>query len=239
MFRSMFMILFVSLVSLVKAQDKVVVDPMAEERRVDAFHSIAVAGSIELWVSQGESRVAVSASEKEFVEGVETVVENGILQIRPSKEEKWWKTARKYARNIRVYVSAPEIRLISLAGSGSVEISGTLKGDALVLQSAGSGNIAGKVDVDELEVRQSGSGNVRIRGVAVKGDLQGSGSGNFACPDLVMEECVISMSGTGNAEFTVNKSLDASTSGTGNIRYRGDADKVRTRVSGLGSIRKI
>jgi hypothetical protein len=47
------------------------------------------------------------------------------------------------------------------------------------------------------------------------------------------------MSGSGNAELTVNKELSATISGSGNIRYGGSGNLVNSSTSGSGRIKKI
>ena len=67
----------------VSAQDKIVVDPNAEVRTLNAsFHSIKVSGGIDLYISQSDNEaIAVSASEERFLKTMRTTVENGVLRI--------------------------------------------------------------------------------------------------------------------------------------------------------------
>jgi hypothetical protein len=44
------------------------------------------------------------------------------------------------------------------------------------------------------------------------------------------------VSGSGNIALNVSKELDASISGSGDIRYSGNPPSVRTKVSGSGDI---
>jgi hypothetical protein len=44
-----------------QAQEKVIVDKNVQTRQVDEFDGISVSGAIELYVSQGDAKVAVSA----------------------------------------------------------------------------------------------------------------------------------------------------------------------------------
>ncbi|MCU0381428.1 MAG: DUF2807 domain-containing protein [Chitinophagaceae bacterium] len=231
------------LVMFTQAQEgKVINDPNVEKRTVDAFHSVEVSGSIELIVTQSaEMAVAISAAKAEDIPKIITETRGGVLHIHiKDGEDNWWKSNwNTMGRKFRAYVSAPEFQAISNAGSGSIRILGTLKAEDLELSSAGSGNIEGRLEADKVEIVQSGSGNVRLQGKIAHANVRCSGSGNFRSETLEMEYGDVSMSGSGNAEFTVNKELTASVSGSGNIRFRGNGLIRDMHVSGSGKIRRV
>lgn len=231
-----------SLVMITKGQEKTFIqDPNAQKREVGDFHGVKVSGSIELIISQGpETAVAISASDLSDVEKIETEVRDGILYIELKDRKNWWNDQwNTMGKKLKAYVSAPDIRSIVSAGSGGIQIIGTIKGEDLMLKVAGSGNIKGNIEVENLELIQSGSSNIRLSGIVAKADFSCSGSGNVQSADLAIDYCDVSMSGSGNTEITVEKELSASISGSGNIRYKGNGMIKDMSVSGSGKIRKI
>ncbi len=223
-----------------QGQDKVVNDANAVSRQVDRFDGVSVSGAIELFISQGSQSVAVSASDKDDVNDIVTEVKGGILYIRFKTKKSWWSDQwNTTGRKFRAYVSAEQIKSVGLSGSGNIRLEGTLKAPKLALQVSGSGNIYGNISVGSLDVRQSGSSNIKLSGYVDNADFNCSGSGNIASPDLQVEVCELSISGSGNAELTVNKELSASISGSGNVRYKGNGNLVNASTSGSGKIRKI
>jgi hypothetical protein len=58
-------------------------------------------------------------------------------------------------------------------------------------------------------------------------------------PDLIVEKCSISTSGSGSVEVTVNKEISASTSGSGNIRLHGEALISDISTSGSGRLKRM
>src|SRR5258706_7862012 len=60
---------------------KTVNDPNAKKRNVSGYHAIEVSGGIDLYLSQGEEAVAVSASETKYRDRIKTEVKNGVLKI--------------------------------------------------------------------------------------------------------------------------------------------------------------
>jgi len=231
---------FIMLALASQAQEaKVIVDKNAQTRQVDEFDGVSVSGAIELYISQGSQTVAVSAAEPEKVNDIETYVENRILYIRFKSKKSWWSDQwNTTGRNYRAYVSAPMIKSLASAGSGNIKIEGMLKSPELELEISGSGNISGKIETENLDVTQSGSSNIRLNGTATKAEFECSGSGNIISSDLVIDICTVEMSGSGNAELQVNKELSAEISGSGNIRYKGEANVVNSSVAGSGKIKK-
>src|ERR1700730_10510957 len=59
---------------------KTVNDPNAEKRNVSGYHAISVSGGIDLFLSQGEEAVAISASETKFRDRIRTEVKDGMLK---------------------------------------------------------------------------------------------------------------------------------------------------------------
>lgn len=232
---------FMMLAVASQAQDqKVIVDKNAQTRQVDEFDGISVSGAIELYVSQGDQSVAVSAAESEKVSEIETYVENRILIIRFKTKKSWWSDQwNTTGRNFRAYVSAPQIKSLNLSGSGNIKIEGLLKTPELELEISGSGNISGRIKTEDLEVTQSGSSNVKLSGEATTAKFECSGSGNIISGELSIDVCTVEMSGSGNAELLINKELSAEISGSGNIRYKGDGNIINSSVAGSGKIRKL
>ena len=203
------------------------------------FSGISVSGSIELFYSpDGNTKVLVSSSDKELLDQIETYVKNDILYIRLKDKDNWnfnWNNNRK----LRAYVSSPPVKKINASGSGNVHIEGTLKTETFTYNSSGSGNVEAAIEVDKFVYEHSGSGNARFKGKAGKAEIETSGSGNFISPSLVVEKCDIVTSGSGNAEITVNKEISARTSGSGNIRLKGEGLISNISSSGSGKIKRI
>ena len=55
--------MLLAILAFTAGAQKVVNDPNAEKREVKGFHAIEVGGGIDLYLSQGNEAVAVSASE--------------------------------------------------------------------------------------------------------------------------------------------------------------------------------
>lgn len=147
---------------------------------------------------------------------------------------------------------------LKVSGSGSLELdiqaSGDVEGDV-----SGSGNIvlkgncesfnsdvsgSGKVTLtltvkDEADFGVSGSGRIEASGRAAEVKASISGSGKVLAADMQANRCDVKISGSGDVEINVVDELDATISGSGSVRYKGDPKKVNSHSAGSGSVRKL
>src|SRR3979411_969609 len=79
--KKMAFILFAAFIACSAIAQKTIHDPNAEKRSVSGFHAIKIAGGIDLYLSEGQEAVAVSASDTKFRNRIKTEVVNGVLKI--------------------------------------------------------------------------------------------------------------------------------------------------------------
>lgn len=206
-------------------------------RQLNSFNMVMVSGSIDL-VYKPSSTFYVEIKGN-YPEDIISELKDGELIIYHKKGKNWisneWNTI---GRGYEILIYAPSLNGITSAGSGSVTIEEVLKSDNLSVSIAGSGNLVGQINVGNLEIANSGSSNIRLNGNAERVTLKSSGSGNIQCFELVMDECKISKSGSGNAQISVSNSLTASISGSGNLTYKGNPKNISTSAAGIGKIRQ-
>jgi hypothetical protein len=122
-----------------------------------------------------------------------------------------------------------------LSGAGKMKI-GELEAKDCRIDISGSGTIqVEKLQAAALSSAISGAGNIELAGAADALDVRLSGAGNLRATRLQSQTARVSVSGVGNADLAVAQSLNASLSGTGNIRYHG-TPHVSQHMSGMGKI---
>jgi hypothetical protein len=75
-------------------------------------------------------------------------------------------------------------------------------------------------------------------GNADRGEISISGSGSYSGPDFEIDHLEVRVSGSGSCLCKAGDSIEAGISGSGNVTYNGDPDKIDAHVSGSGHIRK-
>ena len=218
------------------AQKTTINDANAQKRNVTGFHAIEVSGGIDLYLSQGEEAVAVSASKDEYRDKIITEVKNGVLKI-------WfdWKNNIRIDwsnRKLKAYVSVKNLDGLEASGGSDVNVDGMIKTTKLDMEISGGSDFKGKVESDDLQVHASGGSDVTISGKAAKLTIAASGGSDFSGFDFAADFCDVEASGGSDVHITVNKELSANASGGSDIFYKGSA-LIRDIKTGGGSIKKV
>ena len=228
-------ILFVSALAI-NAQ-KIINDANAERRPVKSFHAVKVSGGIDLYISEGDEAIAVSARDAETRNYIKTEVVDGVLKI-------WfeWKNGRNIFmstnKQLKAYVSYKKLDALSASGGCDIIVDGTITQSSLSINISGGSDFKGKVAVQDLKVESSGGSDVDISGKASRLSAEVSGGSDLNGYDLVTETTSVEASGGSDVEITVNKELNARASGGSDVFYRGSASVSEVKSSGSSSVKK-
>ena len=231
----LFSLLVTGLITTVSAQ-KTINDPNAEKRNVSGFHAIEVGGGIDLYLSQGEEAVAVSASKNEYRARIKTEVKGGVLKI-------WyeWNSNLRFDwsnHKLKAYVSFKDIDRLEGSGGSDISVDGSIKVAKLAMEVSGGSDFDGKVETDELKIHASGGSDVDISGKAARLTIDASGGSDFKGYDLASDICNVEASGGSDIHVTVNKELSANASGGSDVYYKGTGMIRDLKTSG-SSIKKV
>ena len=199
-------------------------------RKVSKFSGISVSGNFDIRVLLGATEGIKINANGETLDDIETVVENGVLMVRYKP-----RTGLRGRKKVNILINAKTIESLSMSGSGSLKVEGTLKSKNLKTQVSGSGLISLTADATDYMAVLSGSGKIIVKGKVKEAQIVLSGSGNFSGEDLDSENAAVKVSGSGNASISADNTLEAIVSGSGSIRYSGNAEVTKSK-SGSGSI---
>jgi len=215
---------------------KTINDPNAEKRNISGFHGIEISSGIDLYLSQGEETVAVSASEAKFRDKIRTEIKNGILKI-------WYENNSNFHidwnnRKLKAYVSFKDLDMLEASGGSDITVEGSIDVSKLSLNISGGSDFEGKVNMSELKVDASGGSDVDISGIAKTVSIDASGGSDFKGYELITEFCTVDASGGSDVYVTVNKELNAESSGGSDVYYKGSG-LIRNLKSGSSNIKKV
>jgi hypothetical protein len=214
---------------------KTVHDANAEPRNVSGFHAIEVSGGIDLFLSNGDEAVAISADNKEVRDRIVTEVKDGVLKIY-FDWKKGFKFNLKGGRHMKAYVSFKTLDGLFASGGSDVKMEGTLKSPSLKINVSGGSDLSAKVDVGSLTLDQSGGSDVDLTGTVTDMKIEASGGSDFSGYNLVTDNCVIHASGASDVNITVNKEFYAEASGASDVNWKGKAEVKGAKASGAGSV---
>jgi hypothetical protein len=214
---------------------KTIHDPNVEVRNISGgFHAIEVSGGIDLYLSNGNETVAVSANDKDVRDRIVTEVKDGVLKIYYD-----WKKGIKInlkGKSLKAYVSFKSLDKLSASGGCDVAMEGTLQTSKLSIDLSGGSDFKARISVATLVVNQSGGSDANLTGSAIDMRIDASGGSDFSGYDLVADNCIIQASGGSDVNITVNKELYAEASGASDISWKGSAAVKKASASGAGSV---
>lgn len=237
--KKVIIILLATVLSTTGFSQKVINDANAEKRTVSGFHAIEVSGGIDLYLSQGNESVAVSASEIKYRDRIRTEVKDGVLKIWYEHNSNSNIHLEWGNRKMKAYVSFKNLDKLRASGGSDIDVDGKIKADALVLDISGGSDFHGGVETAELMVDASGGSDMFISGKAIKLKIDASGGSDFKGYDLVTDICKLDASGGSDIYITVNKELYADASGGSDVFYKGEGVIRDLKSGSSSSIKKV
>ena len=204
------------------------------ERSVGAYDAVASAGWFDVELVDGSEGQLTLKGEENLLEYIKTEVKDGKLVIKVKKgvnlKPSNWNSA------ILITVPVEEIEAVSLSGSGDVVSKTTLRADDFKASISGSGDVSLAIEANDLKANVSGSGDMDLEGKAGNFDVSIAGSGDIKAFNLEADYVDAKVSGSADLSVTANKGIKARVAGSGDITYKGNPEKIDTKISGSGDI---
>ncbi len=204
------------------------------DRSVGDYDAVALSGWFDVDLVDGKEGTITLEGESNLLDYVITEVKDGKLVIKTKKGVNLKPSS--WDDGIRITVPIESIDALALSGSGDIVSKTTIKTNTFKTAMSGSGDITVDVDASSVEARMSGSGDIRLSGSTTDFEATISGSGDIKAYDLEADNVDATVSGSADIKVTANKMLKARVSGSGDINYRGNPEKVDTKASGSGDI---
>jgi hypothetical protein len=206
------------------------------ERSTGDYEAVAVSGWFDVDLVEGKEGDISLKGEENLLEHIITEVKDGKLVIKVEKgmnlKPSSWKDG------IHVTVPVESINAVSLSGSGDIVGKTTIKAGNFNTSMSGSGDITLDIDASSIAASMSGSGDINLSGSTTDFDVTISGSGDIKAYELEADNVDATVSGSADIKVTANQRLKARVSGSGDIHYKGNPEKVDTKTSGSGDITK-
>ncbi len=178
-------------------------------RKLAAFKSVSVDGSIDADVTVGKSGDATIKGDDNLINLVKTEVKGDTLHI--------YLDGNYSTKNpLIVTLSASTLQAASVAGSGDLALH-NVGGSEFDISIAGSGDIKADGSIGKLSARIAGSGDLELYG-------------------LKATDAKVSISGSGDASVFVTGTLNASITGSGDVKYKGHPQRVEPSIVGSGEV---
>jgi hypothetical protein len=186
--------------------------------------SLVLAGPDNVVVTRGDKLAITVAGDQEAADALRFTLDDKTLGVM---RKSGWKGSGKAT----VRVTLPELRHVTLAGSGTLEAD-SMTGDAeATIAGSGSAKITG-IEADELEVTIAGSGTLEAAGRAKSLELTVAGAGSANMAGLKVDDAEITIAGSGDASFASDGTVKATVMGSGDVTVNGSA---KCTIHSMGS----
>jgi hypothetical protein len=208
----------VALMALTSATAQKVIDAEnAEKRTIGSFHAIETSSGIEVIITKGDKEeLAVTVGDKEYLNEVRTIVENGILKISRQGDWNFWRKWKNW--KAKVYVSYTRLDEVKATSGGS--INGT------------------DVKLDRLSARMNSGGWINLSGTVETLDVDGNSGAQFKGYSLNAMNCKADVSSGAGIQVTVTKEISAKATSGGYVRFKGEGLIRDINVNSGGSVKR-
>ena len=170
---------------------------------VKDFTELEIAGSFNVYFTQGNATSVKIRGHEKALKNVNIVSNGKTLTIGTKKS---WKFLSFYDSDIDVYVTSPNIRSVSIAGSGEFKSSTKIDTDRMYISVAGNGEVdIQDIICDNLKGEIAGSGEIDIKRITTpNAELSIAGSGDIDIENAVIDNVACEIAGSGNIELKGN-----------------------------------
>lgn len=206
-------------------------DVITTTRTTGDYDGLKAAGPMDFKLVSGkEGNISIKA-DANLMEYIVTEVKDNKLVVKVKEGYNL-----KPSGTIIITVPYESISSVSLAGSGDIENTGTIKAEKIKASLAGSGDIELKIDAEITESNIAGSGDIKLEGTTTDLTVKIAGSGDFEGNDLENTNATVKITGSGGANIVCNGELIVRITGSGDVNYSGKPTNKDTKITGSGSV---
>ena len=205
-------------------------NPKIEQRKVNEFDKIDINGKANVILEQGNEYKVVVEIDSNLLEFVKTEVSGTTLEIY---DDKCLEEITTY--NIRITTS--KLKKLYIYDAVNIKSESIIKSDDLYIKSKGTGEISLGIETEDLEIVTSGSATIKLFGSTVNFEIDADDKSTVDAFGLLAKKVDADVDGKANCKINVSDKFYAKVDDTGSILYIGNPKKVKTKVSGSGSIK--
>lgn len=199
------------------------------------FTEISVSGGFDVIMSEGAPRAEIEMNKGE-IEDVVLEVKGNTLYIKFAKS--WGKS---YNRSADISLYGGSISSIDASAGARLENDYTYVTNDFIAEASSGANISVAVDCKDMEADVSSGARIDVEGMAHSLEVDASSGASYRGVRLIADHVEADASSGASVKLYAKKSIDASASSGGSIKYKGNPTKTdidKDKWSG-GSIKSI
>lgn len=201
----------------------------SEDRTVPQFSAVHISAGMHATVTIGPLKPVHLESDEATLSRIETVVEDGALQVRFKRSSGW-----SHSGEVKVTIQTPQLHALGASGGSIVDAAFTKADHGSIQASGGSQVTARGIDAAKLSLQASGGSVLRLAGNAAALSLELSGGSQFHGRDFSTRDADVQGSGGSQAELKASGSLRGALSGGSELHVTGGASTAVATSGGSG-----
>ncbi|MCB0588411.1 MAG: DUF2807 domain-containing protein, partial [Phaeodactylibacter sp.] len=194
-----------------------------DERKLDYFDAITVAGDVELILTPGDEARAVITAEGISEDDVTCYIKGKTLKIQLIEG------LFQGGDHARVEVTFQQLRALKASAGAKASATAPVTGDQLDLRAGSGAQIDLAVEVNSLVATATEGAMIKIEGSTETQEVTVATGAQYMGLDLQCDRTYVKANTGGQAEVVANKTLDANANTGGQIDYTGDPEEKNTR----------
>ncbi len=203
---------------------------ITKKRKVNGdFTKVRASTGLDVYISQGnKSSITVEADEN-LHDIIKTEVRDGKLRIY--SEKGFWR-----AKATKVFVVVKNVEEIKATSGSDVYSDGVLKVKDIVVSTSSGADMKLELEATSVDASSSSGSDLKILGTTDTFYGSASSGSSTKAYGLKSKDATVKVSSGADLTIYVTESLDARASSGGDIRYKGNPEKINKRRSSGGDI---
>ena len=204
---------------------------VSKERKIgEDFSRVKVSSGIDLYIKQGNKTELTVEADENLHDYIITEVRGDQLKIYVDGNI-WRAKARK------VYLTVISIEELKATSGSDVFSQGVIKAKDLDLSTSSGADMRIEIDAYNVTTHSSSGSDLRVSGKANTHETSASSGSSINAYGLESKEVTAKVSSGADIGVFASESINARASSGGDIRYKGNPEKVNKKTSSGGGVR--
>lgn len=206
---------------------------VSKKRKIsNDFVRISASRGLDVYITKSKNISLEVEADENLHELIETEVRNGTLYITATKNI-------RMASAKKIHLSADHINEIQVNSGAEVYSENTFSSERLVLSVSSGAHAKMDLRVGDLTCESSSGAGMELRGEANTLSASSSSGGGISAYELKAKECIAKASSGADIKLNVSASFDGSATSGGNIKFKGNPEKIHKNNNSGGSVRQV
>lgn len=205
---------------------------ISAERTISSdFDDIKISQGLDLYITQNNDVSITVEADENLMDLIMTEVENGTLNIYTTENI-------RRASSRKIHLNIESISAIKATSGSDVYSNNTIEADHLELKTTSGSNIKLDVKTESIDCTSTSGSDIELTGITNLFNATATSGSDINSSELQAQSS--NVKATSGADISVNtsKSLIATATSGGDIRYSGNPEKVEKSDNSAGSVRQ-